>query len=300
MSGLEQLVTRHYGTLTPSEMRIADRILEDGEIVASYTATELADEAGVSKPTVTRFVHKLGLESFREFRLLARAGRPIEPGSPVDLLRRELSVTAGDLGVLINETSASDARNLVATYEGLDLAEVERVVDLLVGAREVMFVDFRKNHPLAAYAATLLNSLRPQVRSLPERGTSPADGFLDLAVSDVVVMFPFRRAQQDHLRTSEAVIDRGATLVTIGDRYPNPAAQLAAVHLCTVTDGPGVFDSLTAAMSVIGMLATAVANRLGDEAQERLDTLEDAHTIFGTFVAAGERRPARAGEDARR
>lgn len=292
MSRLEQLVTRHYGTLTPSEMRIADRILEGGELVATYSATELADEAGVSKPTVTRFVHKLGLESFREFRLLARAGRPVEPGSPVDLLQRELSVTAGDLGVLINETAASDARNLLGTYEGLDLADVERVVDLLVGAREVVLVDFRKNHPLAAYAATLLNSLRPHVRSLPERGTSPADGLLDLAVSDVVVMFPFRRAQQDHLRTSEAVIDRGATLVTIGDRYPNPAAQRASVHLCTITDGPGVFDSLTAAMSLVGMLVTAVANRLGSAAQERLDTLEDAHAIFGTFVA-GEQRPER-------
>jgi len=296
VSRLEQLVTRHYGTLTPSEMRIADRILDGGDLAATSTATELADEAGVSKPTVTRFVHKLGLESFREFRRLAREGRPAEPGSPVDLLRRELSVTSGDLGVLLHETSTSEVRNLVGTYEGLDLADVARVVDLLVGAREVVFVDFRKNHPLAAYAATLLNSLRPHVRSLPERGTSPADGLLDLAVSDVVVMFPFRRAQQDHLRTSEAVVDRGATLVTIGDRYPNPAAQRATVHLTTSTDGPGVFDSLTAAMSLVGLLATAVANRLGDGAQERLDALEDAHVIFGTFVA-GEERPARVGEE---
>lgn len=296
MSQLEQLVTRHYGTLSPSEMRLADLILGGGDLAATSTATELADEAGVSKPTVTRFVHKLGLESFREFRRLARDGRPVEPGSPVDLLQRELSVTSGDLGVLLRETSASEARNLVGTYGGLDLDELARVVDLLVGAREVLFIDFRKNHPLAAYAATLLNSLRPHVRSLPERGTSPADGLLDLAVSDVVVMFPFRRAQQDHLRTSEAVIDRGATLVTIGDRYPNPAAQRATVHLCTSTDGPGVFDSLTAAMSLIGLLATAVANRLGEAAQERLDSLEDAHTIFGTFVA-GDRSPARIGED---
>jgi DNA-binding MurR/RpiR family transcriptional regulator len=296
VSQLEQLVTRHYGTLSPSEMRLADLILGGGDLAATSTATELADEAGVSKPTVTRFVHKLGLESFREFRRLARDGRPVEPGSPVDLLQRELSVTSGDLGVLLRETSASEARNLVGTYGGLDLDELARVVDLLVGAREVLFIDFRKNHPLAAYAATLLNSLRPHVRSLPERGTSPADGLLDLAVSDVVVMFPFRRAQQDHLRTSEAVIDRGATLVTIGDRYPNPAAQRATVHLCTSTDGPGVFDSLTAAMSLIGLLATAVANRLGEAAQERLDSLEDAHTIFGTFVA-GDRSPARIGED---
>ncbi len=299
MSQLEQLVTRHYGTLTPSEMRIADRILDGSGMFATYTATELADAAGVSKPTVTRFVHKLGLESFREFRRAARAERPAAPGSPVDLLRRELSVTAGDLGVLMNKTAASDAHNLRRTFEGLDLGELTQVIDLLVEARQVLFVDFRKNHPLAAYAATLLNTVRPQVRSLPERGTSPADGFLDLAVSDVVVMFPFRRAQHDHLRASEAVVDRGATLITIGDRYANPATDRATVHLCTFTDGPGVFDSLTAAMSVIGMLTTAVANRLGEDAQERLDLLEDAHDIFDTFLA-GEPRTEWVGEEADR
>lgn len=294
MIPLEQLVTRHYGTLTSSEMRVADMVLESGGsgIVATYTATELADAAGVSKPTVTRFVHKLGLESFREFRGLARAARPAAPGSPIELLQRELSVTAGDLGVLVSETAASDVRNIRTTYEGIQLSELEEVVELFVRARDLIFVDFRKNHTLAVYSATLLNAVRPRVRSLPERATSPADGFLDLSVSDVVVMFPFRRAQQDHLRTSEAVVDRGATLVTIGDRYPNPASQRATIHLSTSTEGPGVFDSLTAAMSLVGMLATAVANRIGADAQERLDLLEDAHTIFETFVP-GERPRAR-------
>jgi DNA-binding MurR/RpiR family transcriptional regulator len=284
MTTLEQLVNRHYATMSSSEKRVADVVLESGGIgiMASYTATELADVAAVSKPTVTRFVQKLGLPSFREFRSLAR---PLVPGSPMELLQRELSVTAGNLDVLVNETRASDVLNIQRTYEGIQLSELERVVDLLVGARELLFVDFRKNHSLAVYAATLLNAVRPRVRSLPEKATSPADGFLDLTQSDVVVMFPFRRAQQDHARTSQAVVDRGATLVTIGDRYPNPASLRADIHLSTSTDGPGVFDSLTAAMSLVGLVATAVANRIGEDAQERLDVLEGAHKTFDTFVS---------------
>lgn len=284
MTTLEQLVNRRYATLSSSEKRVADVVLESGGIgiMASYTATELADVAAVSKPTVTRFVQKLGLPSFREFRSLAR---PLVPGSPMELLQRELSVTAGDLGVLVNETRASDVLNIQRTYAGIRLSELERVVDLLVGARELLFVDFRKNNSLAVYATALLNAVRPRVRSLPEKATSPADGFLDLSKSDVVVMFPFRRAQQDHARTSEAVVNRGATLVTIGDRYPNPASRLADVHLSTATDGPSVFDSLAAAMSLVGLVATAAANRIGEDAQKRLGVLEVAHKTFDTFVS---------------
>jgi hypothetical protein len=50
-------------------------------------------------------------------------------------------------------------------------------------------------------------------------------------------------------------------------------------------------------MSVVGMLATAVANRLGEDAQERLDLLEDAHAIFDTFIAS-ESRTGRVGDGA--
>jgi DNA-binding MurR/RpiR family transcriptional regulator len=294
VSDLAGRIREAYVSFSPAESKIADLLLGSPDLMVGFTATELAERAGVSKPTVTRFVSRLGLDGFREFRRMARETQRLEPGSPLDLLTRGLDVTEGDLGVLVAESLRRDVDNLERTYRGLDEAELEAVVRRLVEAPRVVFADFRKQYSLAYYAGTLFNSIRPDVRTLPVPGTSAADGMLDLADDDLMVMFPFRRAQRDHAVTAEAAVDLGMTLVTVGDRYPNRAAELAEVHLVCQTDGVGVFDSSVAPMSLINLLFTATATRLGVPAQQRLARLEHAHDIFDTFLHQNGRGAARA------
>lgn len=282
-----------YASFPPAEARIADLLLSSPDLMIGFTATELAERAGVSKATVTRFVTRLGLATFQEFRQRARDSRTVEPGSPLDLMARELDLTGGDLGVLVAESLRRDVENLERTYRELSGQRLDRVVRALVEARRVVFVDFRKQFALAYYADTLFNSIRPDVRILPTPGTSAGDGLLDLGAGDLVVMFPFRRAQREQEVTARAAVDLGATLVAIGDRYPNPATELAEIPIVCETDGVGVFDSFVAPMSVINLLFTAAANRLGVPAQERLVALEEQHDTFGTFLA--DRRLRRPG-----
>lgn len=295
---LTRRIREAYPTFTPAESKIADLLLDSPDLLLGFNATELAARATVSKPTVTRFVGRLGLSSFQEFRELARSGKSFEPGSPLELLAHTLDVTGGDLGVLMAESLRRDRENLERTYLGLDPARLDVVVARLVAAPRVAFVDFRKQFALAYYAGTLFNSIRADVRTLPTPGTSAEDGLLDLGPGDLVVMFPFRRAQRDHEVTARAVAARGATLVSIGDRYPNPADDLADIHLVCEIDGVGVFDSAVAPMSLINLLFTTTANRIGAAAEERLADLEEQHQIFGTFVRAPSRRPT-GGDDAK-
>lgn len=294
MTELALRIRKAYPSFTPAESKIADLLLASPDLMVGFSATELAERAGVSKPTVTRFISRLGLSSFQEFREQARQSPPLVPGSPLDLLATAHDVTGGDLGVLVAESLRRDLDNLERTYLGLEAAQVDQVVDLLVTARRVAFADFRKQFALAYYAGTLFNSIRPDVRTLPTPGASAEDGLLDLGEGDLAVMFPFRRAQRDHEVTARAIVDRRATLVTIGDRYPNPAAELSSIHLVCETGGVGVFDSSVAPMSLINLLFTAVAERIGLPAQQRLADLEHQHGIFGTFV----RDPARRGDHA--
>lgn len=284
MSDLAGQIREAYDRLSPSERRVADVVLASPDLLVGLTATELAETAGVSKPTVTRFVGKLGLDGFAAFRSAAREALHVPNGSPLDLLARGLDATEGELGHTVAETLLADVANLERTYAGLDEAALARVVDRLVGARRLAFADFRKQHALAAYAGALFNAVRPDVRVLPEVATGPGDGLLDLGSEDLVVMFPFRRAQTEHDRLSAACVDLGVPLVTIGDRYPNPASLRAEVHLACASDGIGVVDSLVAPMSLINVLFTATTNRLGAPAQRRLVALEREHERFTTFV----------------
>lgn len=288
-TSLADVVRECYGTLSRSERRVADDVLASPVHMSGFTATELAESAGVSKATVTRFVAKLGLESFDEFRRVARDQNGLSTGSPLQLMEEGLATTHGDLRVLLSETAHRDQFNLAQTFAEVSVDEVAEAVRLLSTSRSVVFADFRKQYALAHYSATLFRVIRPRVSVLPVLGASAVDGTLDVGPEDLVVMFPFRRPLRDQDVLSRAVVDAGATLVTVGDIWPSAPGERAAVHIRCRTESVGVFDSFVAPVSMINVLFAATANRLGPAAHERLALLEDRHQAFGTFV--DDRRP---------
>lgn len=283
-ASLVELIRSRYENFSRSERRVADEILGSPLLMSGFTATELAESAGVSKATVTRFIAKLGLSSFDEFRRIARDPHMFAAGSPLRLMEEGLAATHGELNLLIEETARRDGFNLSQTYAELSIEEIAEVGRLLSESRLVMFADFRKQYALAYYAATLFRVIRSGVNTLPLLGATAVDGMLDLGPEDLVVMFPFRRPTHDQDVLSRAVIDTNANLVTIGDVWPSPASQRASIHLRCHTGSVGVFDSFVAPISLINLLFAATANQLGGAAQERLALLEEKHSLFETFA----------------
>lgn len=282
---LPDLIRTCYDSFTVRERLVADLLLGSPHLMSGFTATELAASAGVSKATITRFITKLGLSDFGEFRRAARDRAAFPRGSPLDLMDQELATTDGDLHRLVATTLRGDLANLNQTYTELSLDELETAVELLCDARRLIFADFRKQFALAYYAATLFRVIRPDVETLPVPGASAVDGMLDVAAGDVLVMFPFRRPERDHDILSNATVNAGATLITIGDIWPNPANRRARLHFSCRTESSGVFDSFVTPMSLINLFFTATANRLGSRATQRLAALEDKHREFRTFIA---------------
>lgn len=284
MRSLLDLIRSRYSTLSRSERRVADEVLGSVTHMSGFTATELAESAHVSKSTVTRFVAKLGLDSFDDFRRVTRDLNSFTAGSPLTLMADGLATTHGDLRLLVEETARRDSSNLAKTYAELPIDQLAEAVRLLSEAESVVFADFRKQHALAYYAATLFSVVRPRVSTLPAPGASPVDGMLDIGRGSLVVMFPFRRPLRDQDVLSRAILNAGADLVTVGDIWPNPASERATVHIRCRTDSVGVFDSFVAPISVVNLLLAATANRLGEAARERLAMLEKQSEAFGTFV----------------
>jgi DNA-binding MurR/RpiR family transcriptional regulator len=302
LSEVVERINRGYPRLTLSERRVADLILGSPRMMVGFTLPEIASRARVSKATVSRFVGKLGFEGFEAFRHALRGGDAHIVGSPLGLMERELDTTRGKLQILVERTVESDIGNLEATYAELKLEELERTVGLLAKSRRLIFADFRKQYALAYYATTLFRAIRPDVSTLPILGASSVDGMLDVGSKDLVVMFPFRRPERDHDLLGRAVRQAGATLITIGDVWPNPAAERAEIHFRCRTENVGVFDSFVTPISLINLLFTATANRLGKTAQARLEQLERGHVLFETFISgySSTNSPARRSRNGRR
>lgn len=64
---VEFLIKSHYAQLRTSEKKVADYVLKQGMKCKKMTIESLAEESGVSQPTVMRFVKASGFQNYKEF-----------------------------------------------------------------------------------------------------------------------------------------------------------------------------------------------------------------------------------------
>ena len=111
------------------ERKIADVLLEMRGELAAYSATELAERAGVSKATASRLVRRLGFSDYQQLRQRARAGDGAN-GSP-------LAEFAG--AVAKKDTLARhldhDIACLTSSLEAIPAGHVRRATEMLAKAQ---------------------------------------------------------------------------------------------------------------------------------------------------------------------
>ncbi|HYH22910.1 MAG TPA: MurR/RpiR family transcriptional regulator [Azospirillum sp.] len=277
---IEQRILELYEELTASEKKLAKVVLECQGNLASYSATELSDRAGVSKATAVRFFRRLGYESYSAVRVQVRDAT--DSGSPLAEILGAGSPTAvrGTLGAHL----AQDLQNLTRTIEGLRSDVVEAAVETLADADRVWVVGFRNSHALALYARAVLVQLKPDIRLIPAGGLSAAEELAGIGPRDAVLAIGFRRRLQALLDVLEVAREAGARIVLLTDPTAAKSARLADVVLRCYTRGVSLFDSYVAPMSVLNHLFSSIAGRLGEVAVERLDHIERTHERLATFA----------------
>jgi DNA-binding MurR/RpiR family transcriptional regulator len=148
-----------YDRLLPSERKLADEVIQRQASLASYTATELAEFACVSKATAVRFFRRLGYDSFYQFREDVRANPPIE--SPLFKLEGAPRLDR-DAAALARHFS-NDAQNLATTLQNLSRDDIRRAAETLKSAQRIWVIGFRNGYATAFLAQALFSHARPNV-----------------------------------------------------------------------------------------------------------------------------------------
>lgn len=274
---IERRILDVYDKLSRNERRLADVLLESPRDLASYSATELSDRAGVSKSTSARLFKRLGYASFREARRQAR-----------QLVNKDTAIPFTDiptqkgLGVDLSLHLTADLQNLIRTTEALRSDAITQAVDILADAQRVWVVGFGDNYPLAHFARAMLIRVKPMVRMLPMGGFSLPEELAGMRQeTDALLAFGMRRRTPTLLRTLRASREFGIHSVMMTDGSSTRAADLSDVAIRCRTRGASIFDSFVAPVSVLTHLCAALAARLGEEAVTHLNHIDAMHERWG-------------------
>lgn len=247
----------------PAERKLGNVLCDFPGELASYSASELAELAGVSPATVSRFVRRLGYESYEEARRHAREER--ETGSLLYLASRE----ARQADASLQSYHAQNVDNLQRTWAGIDMDQVDQIADTLLAARKTWVFGFRASQAFATYLRWQLLQVIEGIVVLPGAGETLGEHLVNLQPEDLVIFFGLRR----RVAQSEAILAEiarsGARLLYIGDEGA-PARTDITWHLRCETRSPGSLFSHVAVMGVCHLLASRTIERAGQGGRSRL------------------------------
>ncbi|WP_181446990.1 MurR/RpiR family transcriptional regulator [Streptomyces sp. NTH33] len=265
--------------LSPGQRRIAQYLIENIAEAAFLSITELADRAGVSQPSVTRFAAAVGFSGYPALRekLQSIALRTLAggPGAAEEDRGNELQ-------------AAVDAE--IENLENLrrDFADPDLVIDTgrrLSRSAPLTVLGLRISVSLAEYFAYAARRIHPDVRLVTLGGSVAYDALLQSreAGGTWVLAFSMPRHSHETLAAVRVAREAGLKVALITDLALGPVADEADVTFATGTGSRLVFDSYAASGVMCAALLQAMADADPERTQARLEEYEqiaDQHQFF--------------------
>ena len=135
---VRELIRDQYKTLTQSERKFANSLLENYPVAGLASITIVASNADVSTPTVARMVQKLGFKGYPQFHQALLKELEAKVSGPTQ--RRENWAAEAPEGHLLNRFSQAVTDNLSQTFSNVDTGQFDAAVRQLANTEARLYV----------------------------------------------------------------------------------------------------------------------------------------------------------------
>ena len=253
--------------LRKSEVKVADAVLADPDAAVRSTLQGLANEAGVSEPTVVRFCRALDCAGFQEFKLrLAQtlASRDTyfhrdvtAEDSGAELATKLLDGAIASLVQLKHQMAHEALERAIGLYQAAERVELYGSGGSAVVAEDAQLKLFRLGKPAIAYSDPHIQNAAAAL--LDERA--------------LVIAISHSGRSRDLLRTVEIAREAGARVIAV-TATKSPLAERSDVTLTVdIGEDSDVFSPVKSRLGqtvLLDILAVGVAVRGGEAMLGRL------------------------------
>ncbi len=266
---IENLVPR----LTASEQKVASALLADYPFAGLQTIQELAGRSGVSAPSITRFVAKIGCNGYQEFqrRLIGELKESYR--SPVQLKLTEAPTAPGRFLEDYADRIATHVREMSA---GISQQQFDSACDLIADpTRNIFLIGGRVSDSIATLLSIHLRQFRSRVHHIPSNPELWPDYVLRMRRQDVVVMFDFRRYQPSLTDLAQVITKkRQSSIVAVTDKWLSPIARYSTHVLAVPVENGTAWDSQVGAVTLVEAIIVKASARDWDATRNRLEDWE--------------------------
>ena len=251
-------------SLAPAEQRVGKLLLSDPRTFSTLPVTELAERAGVSKPTVVRFCRSMGYEGLSDFKL--KLAGSLSEGVP--FIHRNVGAQDNSNDVLVKVIDNTVTAFLKYRNDASS-AQIDK-------AAEAIALTHKKGKRLEFFgvgnSGIVAQDAQHKFFRLGFHTISHSDGHMQimsaslLGPGDCLVVFSNSGRTRDLLDSCEIAKKNGATTVVI-TASGSPLANAGKIHLAA--NHPESYEKFSPMVSrllhlmIVDVLATTVALRIG-------------------------------------
>jgi DNA-binding MurR/RpiR family transcriptional regulator len=270
--GLFHALSDEAGTLSAREKKLARLVLENIDFVVNASINDLAERAGVSPPTVTRFCRKMGCQGYPDFKVqLAKM--------PYVGLRYLVPEVPTQTPAEVAEDIVTKAQNaLFQLHRQLDLDAIGKAAQMLRGA------DFIHAFGASGNSAMIVNELHNRLFRLGCRISASNDHNMNMMLAaaaepgTVVFGSSFSGRDPALVRCLELVRERAIPSIVV-TQSNSPVAKAADVVIpIDLPEGKNIFRPTStryAYLAVIDILANLVAYADRERATKILRSIKE-------------------------
>jgi DNA-binding MurR/RpiR family transcriptional regulator len=275
---LIERIQDRYSSLSKNHRKVADHFAKNGMAASFDSITELSQKVGVSEASLVRFAKELGYKGYPSLRKELQAEYKMISGTASRV--RDAVTNVGERSFpesmfqhdvdLINETQLS-----------LTKASFTRAVSMIFRAKKIFIIGFRAAFALAYFLHFRLIRIGLDARLITVTGgTSLVEQLAQLRKGDLVISLGFDETPRETKITMDFAIKQRIPVLGITH---TPTSEIArSSTLCLLGRRvPHTTQSLAASMSLLNVLAIAVAARNKSKTLRqlrRLDTIEQQYS----------------------
>ncbi|AWC22628.1 MurR/RpiR family transcriptional regulator [Aminobacter sp. P9b] len=272
VSSVAELITERIDTMPAGERRAAQTLIASYPLIGLKTVAEFSQQAGVSSPTILRFVARLGFQNYPEFQSALQDELAAQLQSPAS----RTTATQSPLPASTAPILEAVLENIRETFRHISDRQLTDIVAQLANPKaHVYLVGGRFTDPLARYMAAHLNLIRPNVSHLVGQESLWRDRLIDMGKRDTLLIFDIRRYQDSLIRLAEKAHNRGTTIILFTDQWLSPIARFARHVVAGRTAVPSAWDSSAALFVAAETLIGALTRKLETEGAKRIRAIED-------------------------
>ncbi|WP_410593552.1 MurR/RpiR family transcriptional regulator [Amycolatopsis sp. lyj-23] len=285
--------------LARAEQRVAKVVLEDPASVARRSITEVALAANTSETTVTRFCKAVGVGGYPQLRIALAADTARTEARTTRNLGGEIG-PEDDLAAVIGKVSFADARAVEETADQLEVATLQKVIEVVASAGRVDVYGVGASAFVAADLQQKLHRIGRVCFAWSDTHIMLTSAAV-LSPGDVAIGVSHTGATTDTVEALRVAREHGAITIAVTNFPRSPITEVADHVLTTAaretTFRSGATASRIAQLTVIDCLFIGVAQRHMDASVSALDATRDAVGSHRLGVRPdGRRRPRETGK----